>query len=56
MDQDNLAKNMLANRICDNCKLKSFGMGIRRCKKGGTLDIFEFAPEENTCEKWTKND
>lgn len=57
MDQHELAKNMLADKICDNCKHLAYGSGIiKRCKKIGSVDIFDFVPEENTCKDWKAND
>lgn len=52
MNIDKLAKNLLANRVCDTCFFNK--SSIKRCYKDCSKNnnIPCFCPEENTCSRW----
>ncbi len=53
MKADVIAKNLLADQTCNNCRFASKAMNIVRCIKG---EIASFCPEEFTCENWKEQE
>lgn len=63
MKADQIAKNILLDHVCENCKL-GYGKELQhRCKKviyekieeeneEGYITVAQLYPEETTCENW----